>query len=219
MGTEPVVLQRKIIGVLMRAAREKAHRTVNEVAQRLNVTPARIRAYERGNRDISLPELEVLALFLQTPLSFFFDVDAEVVDTPPAPVRPEEMRARRSMIGAKLKQARLADGKSKEDCAQVIGRTPATLGRYERGATDIPIVELDALAQFLHVNLHYFVERKSSEADAGVIDLETLAKLPRDVRAFVLDTGNLPYLRMAMKFADMPTDRLKELGEILLVVR
>lgn len=219
MGTEPVVLQRKIIGVLMRAAREKAHRTVNEVAQRLNVTPARIRAYERGNRDISLPELEVLALFLQTPLSFFFDVESKVSETPPTPVRLEEMRTRRSMIGAKLKQARLADGKSKEDCAQVIGRKPAALGRYERGLSDIPIVELDTLAHFLHVNLHYFVERNPNEAEAGVIDMEHIAKLPRDVRAFVLDVGNLPYLRMAMKFADMPTDRLKELGEILLVVR
>lgn len=219
MRTEPVVLQRKIIGVLMRAAREKAHRTVNEVAHRLNVTPARLRTYERGIRDVSLPELEVLALYLQTPLSFFFDEEANVSKPTPDPVTAEEMRTRRSLIGTKLKQARLAEGKSKEDCAQVIGRKPATLGRYERGATDIPIIELDKLARFLRVNLHYFVERKSSEAEAGVMDLETLAKLPRDARAFVLDTGNLPYLRMAMKFADMPTDRLKELGEILLVVR
>jgi hypothetical protein len=35
------------------------------------------------------------------------------------------------------------------------------------------------------------------------------------VRAFVLDAGNLPYVRMAMKFTEMPADRLKELGEIL----
>lgn len=219
MGTEPIVLQRKIIGVLMRAAREKAHRTVNEVAHRLNVTPARIRAYERGNRDITLPELEVLALFLQTPLSFFFDADTRVVEAMPEPVRPEEMRTRRAMIGAKLKQARLTEGKSKEDCAQVIGRTPATLGRYERGLTDIPIVELERLAQFLRVNLHYFIERRPYETEMDVMDLERLAKLPRDARAFALDAGNLPYLRMAMKFADLPTNRLKELGEILLVVR
>ena len=52
-----------------------------------------------------------------------------------------------------------------------------------------------------------------------VLDLEKLARLPKDVSAFILETGNLPYLRMAMKFADLPTDRLKELGEILLVVR
>ncbi len=220
MKPEPVVLQRKIIGVLMRAAREKAHRTVNEVAHRLNVTPARLRAYERGTREISLPELEVLALYLQTPLSFFFNKEAQVEEPNPEPVRPEEMRARRAMIAAKLKQARLAEGKSREECARAIGRKSAMLARYESGAADIPITELDALAQFLHVTLYYFVERKTPSTQAAdLMDMEKLANLPKEVRAFVLDPNSLPYLRMAMKFADMPTDRLKELGEILLVVR
>lgn len=220
MKPEPIVLQRKIIGVLMRAAREKAHRTVNEVARRLNVTPARIRAYERGTREISLPELEVLALYLQTPLSFFFNKEAQVEEPNPEPVRPEEMRARRAMIAAKLKQARLADGKSREECAHAIGRKSAMLARYESGAVDIPITELDTLAQFLHVTLYYFVERKTPSAQATeLMDMERLANLPKEVRTFVLDPTSLPYLRMAMKFADMPTDRLKELGEILLVVR
>lgn len=220
MESETIVLQRKIIGVLIRAAREKAHRTVNEVAHRLNITPARLRAYERGDREISLPELEVLALYLQTPLSFFFNKEARVEEPAPAPVREEEMRARRAMIATKLKQARLADGKTKEDLAQAIGVTPATISRYERAAADIPITQLDALAQYLHVNLYYFVERKTPTAEASaLIDMEKLANLPREVRAFVLDPGNLSYLRMAMKFADMPTDRLKELGEILLIVR
>jgi len=36
---------------------------------------------------------------------------------------------------------------------------------------------------------------------------------------FAFDAGNLPYLRMAMKFRDLPTDQLQEFGEILLVVR
>lgn len=219
MGTEPVVLQRKIIGVLMRAARERTHRTLGEVAQRLGVTPARIRQYERGNREISLPELEILALYLQTPLSFFLDKAAVIEEDKPEPPSQAEMRSRRALIGTKLKQARLAEGKSKEECAQAIGRKAATIGRYERGLTDIPITELDALAQFLRVNLYYFVERKPHEAATGVLDLEMLAKLPKEVRAFVLDAGNLPYLRTAMKFADLPTDRLKELGEILLVVK
>jgi len=218
--SESLVLQRKIIGVLIRAAREKAHYPVAQVAQRLGVTPARLRAYERGTREISLPELEILALYLKAPLSFFFDKKSTVTEEPPKPPTEAELRVRRAMIGAKLKQARLADGKTKEECAQAIGRKPATMGRYERGLTDIPITELDKLAHLLHVNLYYFVERKAGDTQSGdVLDLEKLARLPKEVRAFVLDLGNLTYLRMAMKFADLPTNRLKELGEILLVVR
>jgi len=218
--SETIVLQRKIIGVLIRAAREKARRTVNAVAQRLGVTPARLRQYERGSREVSLPELEILSLYLQTPLSFFLSEESQVPEEDIKPPSPAEMRARRALIGAKLKQARLAEGKSKAECAQIVGRSAAMIGRYERGATDISITELDALARALRVNLYYFVERQSADADAGsVLDLEKLARLPKDVRAFVLDSVNLPYLRMAAKFADLPSNRLKELGEILLVVR
>jgi hypothetical protein len=75
------------------------------------------------------------------------------------------------------------------------------------------------LARFLNVNLYYFIERKDSEDSAALLDLEKLARMPQEVRAFAFDAGNLPYLRMAMKFRDLPTDQLQEFGEILLVVR
>lgn len=218
MESHKVVLQRKIIGVLIRAARERAHHTVNQVAQRLGVTPARIRQYEHGTRDISLPELEILAHYFQTPYSFFFDKQAPVEEPVPQPPTESEMRTRRALIGAKLKQARVAEGKSREECAQVIGKTASTFGRYETGALDIPLSELDALAHFLRVNLYYFVEKKQADA-VGMLDLDKVMRLPKEVRAFVTDPANLTFIRMAMKFADLPAERLKELGEILLVVR
>lgn len=218
MEPQTVILQRKIIGVLIRAAREKARRTPVQLAQRLGVTPARVRQYEHGSRDLSLPELELIALYLQTPLSFFISGESTIEEETPEAPKPEEIRVRRALIGAKLKQARLAAGKSKEQCAQAIARKPGTIGRYERGASEIPLPELDTLARFLGVNLYYFLERKDDAAAAGLLDLEKLARMPKEVRAFILETGNLPYLRMAMKFRDIPADRLNELGEIMLVV-
>jgi transcriptional regulator with XRE-family HTH domain len=217
--SDAVVLQRKIIGVLIRAAREKSRRTIKEAAQRLGVTPARFRQYEWGSREISLPELEQLALFFQMPLSFFMNAESSVEIPEPRAPSQEEMRARRAALGVKLKQARLAAGKSKEECAQIIDRTPATIGRYERGTSDVPITELERLAEFLQVNLYYFVQDKLNEDASGLLDLEKLSRLPKEVRAFVLDPDHMPYVRMAMKFSDLPTNRLKELGEILLIVR
>ncbi|MEW5721320.1 MAG: helix-turn-helix transcriptional regulator, partial [Chloroflexota bacterium] len=170
MEPQTVILQRKIVGVLMRAAREKTRRTIAQVALRLGVTPARVRAYERGKREISLPELELVALYLQTPLSFFVGGEMTLEEEIPQPPTAAEMRVRRALIGAKLKQARLAAGKSKDECAQAIGRKTATIGRYERGLTDIPLGELDLLARFLNVNLYYFIERKDSEDAAALLD-------------------------------------------------
>lgn len=217
--SQSLVLQRKIIGVLVRAAREKAHRSTAEAAQRLGVTPVRLRQYESGARDISLPELEILALYFQIPLSFFLNGTSEIEEPVPAPPTEAEMRTRRSLIAAKLKQARLAAGKTKQECAQVIKRTAAMFNRYEKGAVDIPITELETLAQFLSVNLYYFVEKGVESGGGDVLDLDRLARLPKEVRVFILDPGNLPYLRMAMKLHALPADELKELGEILLVVR
>ncbi len=214
------LLQRKIIGVLIRAAREKARRTPKEVARRLGVTPARVRQWEGGAREVTLPELETLARFLNTPLSFFLEGDSMVAEIIPPPPALEQVRARLAAIGEKLKQARLAAGKSREDCAAVIDRKPSTISRYERGASDIPVTELDRLAQFLGVNLFYFLEpARGADDGSDLLDLEKLAHVPREVRAFVLDAANLPYLRMAVKFSDLPVDKLKELGEILLVVK
>ncbi len=218
MENKALVLERKIIGVLIRAAREKARRTTKEVAAQLGVTPGRVLAYEMGTHDISLPELEKLSLYLKMPLSFFLHGDpADVIEAVPVPPKAEEMRVRRSMIGAKLKQARLAAGMSKEQTTQAIGRTTAVLDRYERGQVDIPVVELEHLANLLRVTMTYFVGDNGARSD--VLDLNNWSRLPSDLRTFILDPNSLPYLRMAQKFRDLPTNKLQELGEILLVVR
>jgi transcriptional regulator with XRE-family HTH domain len=217
---QPPVIERKIIGVLMRAAREKSRRSVKQAAERLGVSQARVRQYERGTREISLTELESLALYLQAPLSYFLDSDSSIEEEKSPAPQPEKIKSLRAMIGERLKQARLAASKSREECAKATGVKPGTVGRYERGLGDIPITELERLAKFLGVNLFYFLQDDTGGDDSGeVLDLEKLARLPKETRAFVMNADNMPYLRMAMKFRDLPADKLKELGEILLVVR
>ncbi len=218
MTVEPLAVERKIIGVLMRAAREQSHRSHKQVAQRLGVSAARVRQYESGAREVSLPELEMLALYLQVPLSYFINPDSSIQEDMPAPPQPEKIKSLRAMIGERLKQARVSAGKSREDCAQVARIKPSALARYERGLGDVPITQLERLAAFLGVNLFYFLQDQRAE-QIDVLDLEKLARLPKEVRMFVLNSDNLPYLRMAIKFRDLPHDKLKELGEILLIVR
>ncbi|MBI3912964.1 MAG: helix-turn-helix transcriptional regulator [Chloroflexi bacterium] len=220
MEPEAKLLQRKIIGVLIRAARERARRTIKEAALRMGVTPARVRQWERGAREVTLPDLETLARFFHAPPSFFLEGDSMALEVIAPPPTEAEVHDRRAAIGARLKQARVAMGKSREECATEIARKPGTISRYERGASDIPLGELDRLAHFLNVNLYYFIERGGDAHDAGdLMDMDKFARLPQDVRAFALDPANLPFLRMAQKFGDLPVEKLKELGEILLVVK
>lgn len=203
----------------MRAARERTHRSVKQVAQRLGASAARVRQYESGMREISLPELELLALYLQIPLSYFLNPDSNVPDDAPAPPQPEKIKALRALIGERLKRARLTAAKSREECAHAAQIKPSTLSRYERGLGDIPLTDLERLAAFLGVNLFYFLLDPQRDESTQVLDLEKLARLPKDVRGFVLNPENLPFLRLAQKFRDLPHDKLKELGEIFLIVR
>ena len=49
---------------------------------------------------------------------------------------PEEIAARRQILGALMQGVRAKQGKTKQDCAQAMGVTVATYGTYEGGRRD-----------------------------------------------------------------------------------
>ena len=55
------VIRQKLIGILLRHARLRAGRSQTELAAALRVSRYRYAQYERGERDLSLPELELVA--------------------------------------------------------------------------------------------------------------------------------------------------------------
>jgi transcriptional regulator with XRE-family HTH domain len=72
---------------------------------------------------------------------------------------PEEVAARRQMLGALMQGARAKLGKSKLDCAQAMGVTVATYSAYEEGRRDATLPELELLAYSLKVPVRLFFER------------------------------------------------------------
>lgn len=58
---EMIVLRNKIIGVLLRQARQEAGRELEEVAAVLGYTPSQLDAVELGESPVSLAELQILA--------------------------------------------------------------------------------------------------------------------------------------------------------------
>lgn len=219
MESDARILERKIIGVSIRDAREKSRRSVKQVADCLGITPEQVRQCEMGMRDISLPELEIIASYFKMPVSALLSRNPTLAEEPPPP-NPEELSARRKMVGDRLRQARQAAGKSFEECCQAIGVKSETLYCYEDGQEDIPLTDLIALANFLQLDIGYFVRSREPRRSAqGIADFETWARLPQDLRSFVADANSLPFLRIAQKLKELPGAKLQELGEILLVVK
>ena len=216
---ESATIRKKIFGVLLRNARTRAGMTIKQAAQATGLSSSAISNYELGRRDVSLPHLEILAYTYRVPITYFWSDD---------PIPPDEdrdfpveraMDLRRRIIGVLLRKARIDAGFSQKDLAELLGCSSGRIASYEFGRTDIPLLELEELADHLDMSLSYFLDqgiRPRGDQVAGIDELERLAQLPEDVREFMLQPGNLLYVRVAMQLSDLSTDTIRNVAEGLL---
>jgi len=219
---ERLAIRRKILGLALRQAREEAGRTIRDCAALLGIPPARYRDYEAGRRDPTLPELEALAWFFQRPLAALLEPDrpAAPAGDGVAEAIPELLALRHRVIGLILRQARERAGKSLREVAAFLGCTPRRVRAYESGERPIPLVELERLSAYLGLSLADFYDADSPVGQSVLLldQIERFRLLPPEVRAFVTAPVNLPYLRLAMRLADLPADRLRHIAEDLLEI-
>jgi len=218
---EAILLRNRIIGVLLRDARVRAGRTKRECAAALGISVGTLTAYEEGRKPISLPELEVLAHFLQTPLSHFLDPDPKLLPEESLPSGEEAIQLRHRIIGALLRQARQEEGKSLKDLAQVLGCSPRRIASYERGERPIPVVELEIIARALNRSLSYFLSEEYSPLGRWEKEQERInafLELPEEIQEFVIKPVNRSYLEVAMRLSEMPASALRTIAEGLLEI-
>jgi transcriptional regulator with XRE-family HTH domain len=218
---EALVLRNRIIGVLLRDARVRADKTKRECGAALGVSAGVITAYEEGRKFISMPELEVLAFFLDVPITHFWDEQAHLLAEERLPPLREIMGLRHRIVGALLRQARMETGKTQKELAQLIGCPPSRISSYEYGEKPIPLVELEVLAPALNRPLIYFLDEQSGpvgEWEKEQAAYRAFLELPDEVRDFIVKPINQSYLRVAMKLSDMPADSLRTIAEGLLEI-
>jgi transcriptional regulator with XRE-family HTH domain len=217
---EAATIRKKILGVLLRNARIRAGMSIKDAAEMVGVSSSTISDYEYGRRDLSLPHLEVLAYIYRVPITYFWSDDPIPDDDRDLPVE-EAMELRRRIVGVLLRQARMEAGHSQKDLAKLLGCSGSRIGSYEFGRADIPLLELETLATFLDVPMTYFLDqgiRPHGEQIAGMDELERLAQLPEDVRTFMLQPGNLLYVRVAMQLSALSAEAMRKVAEGLLEI-
>lgn len=149
-------IRRKIMGALLRHARLTAGRSQAELAASLHVSRYRYAQYEQGQRDLSLPELEVVAELCGVPLGYFFDDEAAVEDESMDILHLDKPRIQRKIVGALLRQARQKAGKSQKECANLLSISTRRISQYEYGKRDIAPSELEVLAPYLEIQMSHF---------------------------------------------------------------
>ncbi len=216
------ILRKKIIGVKIRHARIRSGLNLKEVGEGLGISSGLVSDMEFGRRDVTLPQLEVMALLFSVPLVYFLS-DIPLPETNKDFPTLAAIALRQRIIGVLLRQVRLEAGRSQEDLAEVLGVSAGRISSYELGKTEIPLSELKILANYVNVSLNYFVDQGISANESGseIATLDEIAqfsKLPKDVREFLSNPANLLYLKVAMSLSDLSAETLRALAEGLLEI-
>lgn len=207
-------LRGKLLGVMIRQRRLQAECSLADCALVLEIEPALIEAWEYGESEPSLPELEVLGQFFNGRQSGAGDGRAA-----DRAARDEYMLLRQRLIGALLRAARESSGRTVEAISESAGLDVGALQRFEFGEETIAVSELTALAQALELDLSYFATPRlmpeSSRADeSGKAPAETGG----DWRQFAAESDNLPFIRLAMAFQGIGRDDLHRIADALVAI-
>jgi transcriptional regulator with XRE-family HTH domain len=216
---EAIAIRRKIMAVLLQGARLKAGKSKKECAVALGLSAGAYAAYEAGSRDVSLPELEVLAHYLKMPVSDFFENQERVVREEPQVSRAQVVQLRQRIIGALLRKVRLDKGKSSKDVAEHLGISPHRMTQYEFGQQPIPVAQLQEVADLLQMPMRYFIDEgfgTIGEEAQTRNQFRQFSDLPEDIRKFVANPSNTSYLRVAQRLASMTTEQLRDIAASIL---
>jgi len=205
---------------LIRDARLAARRGIPECAKAIGVTNGIFRAYEAGRRAPSLPEMEMLAYFLDLPFRRFWSKEAVSDDMSPTESLnlPVLVGVRQRMIGALLRQARLKASISPKALSEQSGISTSRIRAYELGERPIPLPELEGLMPLLNGQVESLFDQSGpigqwlSQQQA----IQDFRKLPPELQDFVCKPVNRPYLDLALKLSELSTEKLRSVAENLL---
>lgn len=205
------------LGELVRSARLKAGRSVEECSQVLGEPAELLASAEAGEVSLSLPDLEALSMYLKVPMSYFWG--SQVPEQNHEPDYAAYVGLRNRIIGALLRQARREHELSPEQLAGELGADAELLEAYELGVKPIPYFELERLAAALNLSTEYFSEPLHGPLAQYELEREMqkrFSELPPEVKAFVAEPVNVTYLQTAMHLSEMDVDRLRHIAESIL---
>lgn len=219
MNNAQITIREKKLGVLIRDARMAERRGVRECAEAIGIQVGLFRAYEEGRRSPSLPELEALVFYLKLPITQFWGNETRS-DAPPAESVdvPRLIALRQRMIGALLRQERNNVNMSIRHLSTETGITQARLKAYELGERAIPVPELESILVVMGSRIETFFDQNGPVGEwlTSQRAMQKFLDLPEEMRNFVCQPVNRPYLELAMKLSDLSREKLRAVAEGLL---
>jgi len=210
------------LGILIYDARVSRGRTVEKCAQAMGLQLDDYLKIEAGEHAPTLPELEMLAFYLDVPLEYFWGTQtmSSLSSAEPAALPPKLVELRQRIIGTRLRMARTALNLSVTELANKTFIPGEKIQLYELGQHPIPLPELEVLAVNLDLRTEDLLDSRGPVGKwrTDKTAMRHFLELPPEVREFIGKPVNLPYLELAMRLSDLSVDKLRGVAEGLLEI-
>lgn len=214
-------IKNRILGVLLRDAREVSGHSIVETAGILGVDNGAYQMFEQGESSPTLPQLEVLSYFFNVPIDHFWGADTIAKQRSDDTLRervPEMLLLRERIIAIQVRQLREAARMSVEDLSARTGIPINQIEAVERGTMSLPLNELELVSQAVNTNVSDLLDTHGTIGNwmRSQDEFEKFQELPADLREFLLRPINRPYLDLAMRLSTMDVDKLRNIAESIL---
>ena len=216
---EVYALRARMLGVLLRDARLAKEASEADLARALNVSEDQVLDWEFGRQAPSLPQLEMIAYYLGVPISHFWNTKTMSSEQEARHVAEEQYNQLQDrVIGAKLMLARQEAKLSREEVATTTGLTEDQITAYEFGQQPVPFPELTSISTAVRKSIAYFLEDSNRVGTWLRLQDEyrQFSELPDELRAFVMQPVNQPFIDIAMRLSRLQVHELRAVGENIL---
>lgn len=217
-----IQIRTRKLGLLMADARQAQRRDVEETASAIGLTPVEIQAYESGQKAPPLPVLENLAYYLDVPIDHFWGNSSinQPVQEQPIAQKERLRRLRDRVIGATLRMHRTRLNFSPSEVTSATTISEEQLEKFELGAESIPLPLLELLAKTYDVRIEDFFDTKGPVGQwrEKKNAQQQFQELPENLRDFVCQPVNQPYLNLAMRLSQLSVEKLRGVAEGLLEI-
>lgn len=217
---EALRLRAKIVGVLIRQSRVAESRSVEDCADRLQVSPELVTAWEYGEDVPSRPQLHGLAAYLNVPVGVFWR-ERELIEPEVDVADPDQFLALRQRLhGGLLRVARDLKGIDIEQLGEKTAIDSGLLQAYEYGERRIPMNHLLVLANTLDCDPDFFLESghgldADTEPEMSFTSHDDIAeRKPK----FAVDKKTQGIIKLAVAFSQIPDEELQSIADALLSI-
>ena len=205
----------------IKTIRKNKKRSIHDCASILDIPKERYLQFEQGEAALSLPQIEILSVFLGVPIQKIFDgniPDEEFSSLMEGETKSKYLSLRHKIIQAKLSLERENADLNLQTLSDNTQIPLEDLQAYETGERIIPLHHLFSISEALRLPVDSFIDQTlltSDQNNRQKDQLEWEPEFPKETQEAVSD-GDQLYDQLLQAIKMIPTEDLARIAKILL---